>query len=154
MDTQYGVHAMDTLTTRGRAVRVLGTVLAMAVLLAGTLWGRDDDFPFGPFRMYAGSNPPDDPAPDTRVEGVDSTGAVVGLDQDNTGIRRAEIEGQQARYAAQPALLREVADAYAERHPGAPALVEVRIVIRWHGIQGGRPTGRTSDETVVRWQAS
>ncbi|MGW0431462.1 hypothetical protein ACWDV4_02760 [Micromonospora sp. NPDC003197] len=104
--------------------------------------------------MYSTSNPPNAPAPDTRVEGVDSSGALIHLDQQSTGIRRAEIEGQQARYAADPALLRQVADAYAERHPGAPALVEVRIVIRWYGITDGRPTGKFTDETVVSWQAS
>ena len=130
------------------------TLLIGAVLLAGTLWGQDDHFPFGPFRMYAGSNPPNDPAPDTRVEGVDVTGAVVGLDEASTGIRRAEIEGQQGRYAADPTLLRQVADAYAERHPRASALVEVRIVIRWYGIRDSRPTGTSVDETVVRWRAS
>lgn len=144
---------MDTLTTRGRAARLLVTLLGAALLLTGTLWGQDDEFPFGPFRMYATSNPPDQPAPDTRVEGVDAAGTVVVLGQDETGIRRAEIEGQQGRYAEDPARLREVADAYADRHPGAPALVEVRIVIRWHDIKGGRPTGKSSDETVVRWQA-
>jgi len=124
------------------------------VLLAGTFWGQDDHFPFGPFRMYSTSNPPNAPAPDTRVEGVDSTGALIALDQKSTGIRRAEIEGQQGRYAADPTLLRQVADAYAQRHPGAPALVEVRIVIRWYGITAGRPTGKFTDETVVSWQAS
>ncbi|KKJ95509.1 MULTISPECIES: hypothetical protein [unclassified Micromonospora] len=144
---------METLTTRGRAVRLGATALGLALLLAGTLRGADDDFPFGPFRMYSTSDPPDAPAPDTRVEGVDGTGAVVALGQDATGIRRAEIEGQQSRYAADPALLRRVADAYAERHPAAPALVEVRIVIRWYDIQGGRPTGRWTDRTAVRWQA-
>ncbi|PZF97181.1 hypothetical protein [Micromonospora deserti] len=145
---------METLTTRGRAARVVATALGLALLLAGTVWGTDDHFPFGPFRMYSTSNPPNSPAPDTRVEGVDSTGAVIDLGQDATGIRRAEIEGQQDRYSAEPALLAEVADAYAERHPGAPALVEVRIVVRWHGIRDGRPTGRWTDETVVRWEAS
>ena len=144
---------MENLTARGRATRLAATALGLALLLVGTLWGSDDDFPFGPFRMYATSNPPNAPAPDTRVEGVDSTGAVIGLDEDATGIRRAEIEGQQGRYAADPALLAEVADAYAERHPAAPALVEVRIVVRWQGIRAGRPTGRHTDETVVRWQA-
>ncbi|MEH0937479.1 hypothetical protein [Micromonospora psammae] len=145
---------METLTPRGRTVRLGATALGLAVLLAGTLWGVDDHFPFGPFRMYSTSEPPNAPAPDTRVEGVDRTGAVVPLGQDATGIRRAEIEGQQDRYAADPTLLRQVADAYAERHPGAPELVEVRIVIRWYGIRQGRPTGRWSDETTVRWQAS
>ncbi|MFC8615372.1 hypothetical protein ACFT9M_02975 [Micromonospora purpureochromogenes] len=143
---------METLTPRGRAVRLGATALGLALLLAGTLWGVDDHFPFGPFRMYSTSEPPNAPAPDTRVEGVDRTGAVIALGQEATGIRRAEIEGQQDRYAADPTLLRQVADAYAERHPGAPELIEVRIVIRWYGIHQGRPTGRWTDETTVRWQ--
>ncbi|MFJ8582716.1 hypothetical protein [Micromonospora sp. NPDC093277] len=144
---------METLTTRGRAVRLGATVLGLTLLLAGTVRGTDDDFPFGPFRMYSTSDPPDAPAPDTRVEGVDRTGAVVALGQDATGIRRAEIEGQQSRYVADPALLRRVAEAYAERHPAAPALVEVRIVVRWYDIRGGRPTGQWNDQTAVRWLA-
>ncbi|MER6755658.1 hypothetical protein AB0J85_03470 [Micromonospora echinofusca] len=144
---------METLTTRGRAARLAATALGLAVLLAGTVWGTDDHFPFGPFRMYSTSNPPNSPAPDTRVEGVDSSGAVVDLGESATGIRRAEIEGQQSRYAADPARLAEVADAYAERHPDAAELVEVRIVVRWHGIRDGRPTGRWTDETVVAWRA-
>jgi len=143
---------MDTLTTPGRAVRVLVTLVGGLLLLAGTVWGSDDHFPFGPFRMYAGVNPPDEPAPDTRVEGVDTTGAIVALTQRNTGIRRAEIEGQQGRYESDPGLLREVADAYTERNPGAPGLVEVRIVIRYWGIRDSRPTGTYTDETVVRWR--
>ncbi|MET8306351.1 MULTISPECIES: hypothetical protein [unclassified Micromonospora] len=144
---------MENLTTRGRVTRLGATALGAVLLLVGTLWGSDDDFPFGPFRMYSTSNPPNAPAPDTRVEGVSSTGAVIDLGQEATGIRRAEIEGQQDRYAAEPALLAEVADAYAERHPDAATLVEVRIVIRWHGIRAGRPTGKHTDETIVRWQA-
>jgi hypothetical protein len=70
---------MDTLTTRGRTVRVLVTLAGGLLLLAGTAWGSDDHFPLGPFRMYAGVNPPDEPAPDTRLEGTDSSGAVVAL---------------------------------------------------------------------------
>jgi hypothetical protein len=153
-DIPYRREPMETLTRRARTVRLGAAALGLALLLAGTVRGTDDDFPFGPFRMFSTSDPADAPAPDTRVEGVDRAGAVVDLGQNATGIRRAEIEGQQGRYAADPALLREVADAYAERHPGAPELVEVRIVIRWYGIRQGRPTGRYTDETTVRWQAS
>jgi hypothetical protein len=143
---------MDTLTGRGRAVRMLVTALGVALLLAGTLWGQDDHFPFGPFRMYSTAPGPDQDAPDTRLEGVDTAGTVVLLTERNSGIRRAEIEGQQRRYAAQPALLREVADAYVAHNPGAPALVEVRIIIRWQGVRDSRPTGTYTDETVVRWR--
>jgi hypothetical protein len=145
---------MDALTNHGRAIRVAATALGLTLLLAGTVWGDDDHFPFGPFRMYSTSDPADADAPDTRVEGVDQTGSVVDLGERATGIRRAEIEGQQAQFVADPSRLREVAEAYARRQPDAPRLTEVRIVIRWHDITDRRPTGLWSDETVVRWQVN
>lgn len=104
--------------------------------------------------MYAGVNPPSAPAPDPRVEATDATGATVQLDQQATGIRRAEIEGQIERYAANPALLREVAAVYAGRNPDAPKLVEVRLVQRWHEIRNGRVTGAQWDEVIARWRVS
>jgi hypothetical protein len=144
---------MDTLTSRGRAVRVAATALGLALLLAGTAWGQDDHFPFGPFRMYSTAPGPDADAPDTRVEGVDTTGRTVVLNEANSGLRRAEIEGQQQAYVADPGRLRQVAVAYAERNPGAAPLTEVRIVIRWAGIEDSRPTGTSSDEVVATWTA-
>lgn len=149
MDTSIA----DTLTARGRAARVVATALGALLLLAGTLWGQDDAFPFGPFRMYSTAPDPDAAAPDTRVEGVDATGRVVVLTAANSGIRRAEIEGQQQQYVDHPARLRQVATAYANHSPGAPPLVEVRIVIRWQGVKDSRPTGTSTDETIARWQA-
>src|SRR3954470_9890907 len=38
---------------RGRAARLAASAVVLAVLLGGTLWGTDADFPFGPFRMYS-----------------------------------------------------------------------------------------------------
>lgn len=145
---------MDSLSRPGRIARVAVTLVAGALLLGGTIAGSDDHFPFGPFRMYAGVNAPDDPAPDPRVEATDVAGATVALDERSTGIRRAEIEGQMQRYAAEPELLRRVADAYAARHPDAPALVEVRLVQRWHEIRGGRVTGAQRDEIIAVWRAA
>jgi hypothetical protein len=142
---------VDTLTTQGRLARLLATVAAGALLLAGTLWGVDDHFPFGPFRMYSTAPGSDDPAPDTRVEGVDTTGAVVSLTERSTGIRRAEIEGQMAAYQADPSRLRQVVEAYVARNPSAPKLVEVRIVIRYEGVRDSRPTRTHTDETVASW---
>src|SRR3954467_898211 len=110
--------AVDTLSRRGRTTRVAAAVIGFALLLAGTLWGQDDDFPFGPFRMYSTAPDPDADAPDTRVEGVDTTGRTIVLTEANSGLRRAEIEGQQRAYVDDPARLRQVAVAYAEKSPG------------------------------------
>jgi hypothetical protein len=134
-------------------VRAVATAAGLALLFAGTFWGSDDDFPFAPFRMYAGVNPPDDDAPDPRVEGTLATGAATQLGQAETGIRRAEVEAKQERYVAEPALLAEIAEAYARRHPGAPPVVEVRLVMRWHEIQDSRPTGQQRDEILAVWRA-
>jgi hypothetical protein len=135
----------------GRGIRVVATLVVAALLLVGTLWGQDDDFPFGPFRMYSTTAKLNAPAPDTRVEATDATGAVVLLTQQNTGIRRAEIEGQEPRFTADPALLKVVSDAYAKRNPKAPQVEQVRIVIRWYELRDGLPTGAWRDEVVTTW---
>lgn len=142
---------MDDMTTRGRRIRVAATLICGALLLGGTLFGVDDDFPFGPFRMYATAPDPNGDAKDTRVEGTDVNGKTVQLTEGNSGIRRAEIEGQQQAYEDEPSRLAEIAAAYASHSPGAPALRTVRIVIRWHGIRHARPTGTYTDQVVASW---
>jgi hypothetical protein len=142
---------MDAVGARGRAARIAVTVLACALLLIGSLWGDDDEFPFGPFRMYASVPDVNAPARDTRLEAIDGAGATVLLTERNTGIRRAEIEGQMDRFLGDPALLRVVAAAYAKRNRQAPELRQVRIVIRWHDIRDGVPTGAWHDEVVTTW---
>jgi hypothetical protein len=142
---------MNELSLRGRCIRVAATVICGALLLGGTLFGVDDDFPFGPFRMYSTAPDPNGDAKDTRVEGTDVDGRTVQITEGNSGIRRAEIEGQQQAYVATPARLAEVASAYAVHSPGAPELASVRIVIRWHGIKHARPTGTYRDEVIAQW---
>jgi hypothetical protein len=142
---------METMGVRGRTARVGVTLLAGALLLAGSIWGDDDEFPFGPFRMYASVPDLDAPARDTRVEATDAAGATVLLTEKNTGIRRAEVEGQMDRFRRDPALLSVVATAYARRHQRAAALSQVRIVVRWHDMKDGRPTGAWHDEVVTTW---
>ena len=149
---RYGVAPMDTLSVSARAVRLAVTVLVAGLLLAGTLWGQDDAFPFGPFRMYATTDRLDAPVRDTRLEGVDAAASRVTLDERNTGVRRAEIEGQLDQIRADPGQLGAVAAAYARRQPRAPRLVEVSVVIRWHELSHGRPTGQFHDETVATWR--
>ncbi len=144
-------HRTIRLSAPGRAVRVAGTVLVAALLLAGTAWGGDDWFPVGPFRMFATVERPDAPVVDTRVEAVDATGRRFVLTEDGTGFRRAEVEGQLGRFEADPALLGGLAAAYAARHPAAPRIVGVRVVQRWYELRVGVPSGRYRETTPVRW---
>jgi hypothetical protein len=143
---------MDILTPLGRRTRLVVTVLAAALLLGGTLWGSDDWFPFGPFRMYAGVNPPNEPAPDPRIEGVTADGTVIALDEARTGLRRAEVEGWQDSFVADPASLNRVLVAYDARNPDGPKLVDLRYVNRMHEIHMGRPTGHYQDVVLADWR--
>ncbi|MEU4241550.1 hypothetical protein [Actinoplanes sp. NPDC026619] len=142
---------MEEMTARGRWIRVAATVICGVLLLGGTLFGVDDDFPFGPFRMYSTAPDPNGDAKDTRVEGTDVQGRTVQITEDNSGIRRAEIEGQEQAYVATPSRLSEVAAAYAEHSPAATPLTSVRIVVRWVGIKHARPTGTSRDEVIAEW---
>jgi hypothetical protein len=141
-----------TISARGRAVRLVATLIAGVLLLAGTLWGSDDNFPFGPFLMYAGVNPPNEAAPDPRIEGTTLDGVVIQLGEKQTGLRRAEVEGQQASFVDQPSRLQEVVDAYNRRNPMGPTLAEIRYVMREHEIKASRPTGKWHDETLATWR--
>ena len=144
---------MEELSGRGRAVRAVATVAAGVLLLLGTVRGQDDHFPFGPFRMYSTAPDPDADAPDTRVEGVDTAGHTVVLTEANSGLRRAEIEGRQQRYVDNPVRLSQVARAYDAKNPGAAPLAEVRIVVRWTGVEDSRPTGTGYDQVIAAWTA-
>lgn len=143
---------MVGLSKMGLAVRLAATVLVAGLLVSGTVWGDDDHFPFGPFRMYSTTADADEPTRDTRVEAVAQDGRTVRLTERNTGVRRAEVEGQLARLREDPSLLATLADAYASRNPDATALREIRIVVRWHEVRDFRPTGAWHDEVVVVWQ--
>jgi hypothetical protein len=142
----------EAITVRGRRSRIAATLVGVALLIAGTLVGTDDAFPFGPFRMYATTDKLDSPVADTRVEAVDTAGHRRVLTEADTGIRRAEIEGQSDRFTAEPARLAVVARAYQRHSRNAAPLTEIAIVVRWHELRGGRPTGRYRDETTVVWR--
>ncbi len=141
-----------TISARGRATRLAATVIAGVLLLAGTLWGADDHFPFGPFLMYAGVNPPNEDAPDPRIEATTLDGVVVQLGEKQTGLRRAEVEGQQQSFIDDPSRLSEVVEAYQRRNPDGPTLAEIRYVMRKHEIKTSRPTGKWRDEVLATWQ--
>lgn len=142
----------ERLSRAGRGWRIAVAAAALALLLAGTVGGEDDDFPFGPFMMYAGRAEPDGEVDSTRVVGVTPTGDEVPLSGGQVGLRRAEFEGQLPRLEQQPQLLGVLADAYARSHPGAPDLVSVQVVQRHFELRGGVQTGAYEDTVLVELQ--
>jgi hypothetical protein len=132
-----------------RRTRLAAAIAVLAVVLAGTVWGDDDSFPFGPFRMYSTRADPDAPVISTRVVGLTADGAEVRLSGGQVGLRRAEFEGQLDRVEAHPELLGLLADAYAAKHPGAEELLEVQVVQRHFELADGQRTGAFDDRVVV-----
>jgi len=152
-DTDTGSPPVQRLGNRGRWVRVVVALLGAALLLAGTLVGQDDDFPFGPFRMYATSDELNAPVHDTRLHAIDASGHHLVLADAQTGFRRAEVEGQLPRFRRHPGLLGALATAYHRRQPDAPRLVRIDVVDRLLQLRDGRPTGRYTDHVEATWRA-
>lgn len=135
-----------------RRLRVAATVVTAALLVTGTLFGQDDDFPFGPFRMYSTRDDPDGVVRSARVEAVDATGRVLVVPDRATGLRRAEVEGQAGRFAADPSLLAEVSRAHDRLHPDEPSYDVVRVVMSDTALRDSRPTGVLSEQVVAEWR--
>jgi hypothetical protein len=149
-----GAARVERLRGRGLGTRLVATALGIAVLLAGTLFGTDDDFPFGPFRMFATTNEWSEPISIARAEVADATGRTIELTPANSGLRRAEIEGQLDRFRTDPRALSGLADAYRAHNPAAPAPRTVTVLLRHHEISRSGPTGRYTDEVVATWTLS
>ena len=141
------------LTSAGRRTRIAVTLAVAALTLAGTLVGQDDDFPFGPFRMYSTRDDPDGAVVSTRVEARDATGRLRTVDEGSTGLKRAEVEGQVRRFVADPALLGALSRAHRRLRPDEPAFTELRVVERVYQLRDSRPTGEQTERVVVIWQA-
>ena len=137
------------LTRSGRLGRLAATALVLLLLAAGSLWGDDDEFPFGPFRMYSTRADPNTPVISTRVVGLTEAGEEVRLSGGQVGLRRAEFEGQLDRIADEPELLGLLADSFAEAHPTAPELTTVQVVQRRFELVDGVQTGDYTDRVIV-----
>ena len=141
------------LSTTGIVVRLVASAGVLVTLLVGTLYGNDDHFPFGPFRMYSTTKDPNGTVISTRMESVDVNGHRDMLRGGEVGLRRAEIEGQLRRLRKDPTLLRLVADAYIKRNPNATPLARIEIIVRHYELKNGKPSGDKVDNVVTAWDA-
>ncbi|MCW2616561.1 MAG: hypothetical protein JWN08_3555 [Frankiales bacterium] len=139
------------LSQAGRRARTAATVVVAGLVLAGTFVGQDDDFPFGPFRMYSTRDDPNGTVVSTRVEAVDTGGTLRVVDERSTGLKRAEIEGQVRRFTADPTLLGALSRAHDRLRPEELPYEQVRVVERAYELRDSRPTGAQTERVVVRW---
>ncbi|HEX5495697.1 MAG TPA: hypothetical protein VFX70_14090 [Mycobacteriales bacterium] len=133
-----------------RSWRLAATALVLALLFAGTLWGSDSDFPLGPFRMYSTRDSPNAPVATTQIEATTAAGGRVSISGPETGLRRAEVEGQLGRFVGDPALLESLAAAYQRHHPGS-VLTQVEVVRRDYSLRRGRATGAVRTTVLAAW---
>jgi len=144
--------AATELTGGARRARLAVAAVVCGLLLAGTAWGQDDHFPFGPFRMYATRQRLDGTTSWYRLEATTVEGQRIFLPGSAYGLRRAELEGQIPRFVTDPGLLGELASAYEVRRPDGPDLAEVHLVKWRQRLEGGRPSGEPTSETVATWR--
>jgi hypothetical protein len=141
------------LSQRGRQARIAVTVVGIALLLSGTFFGSDHDFPFGPLHMYSHYYPATGIVTSTSVQATNANGHSVYVTQGDTGIARGDIEGELPAYEADPDRLGTLAAAFHQRHPTASPFVSMRIVQKqWH--LKDRAVVGTSLVTLVTWNAS
>jgi hypothetical protein len=140
------------LSPAGRRGRLAAVGVILALVLAGTVWGDDDAFPFGPFRMYSTRNDPNNPVISTRAVGLTAAGEEIRLSGGQVGLRRAEFEGQIDRIREHPELLGLLADAFVDANPSAPELVSVQVVQRRFELSDGEPTGDYTDLVVAEYE--
>lgn len=139
------------MSVSGRIARLAATAVVLLLTFAGTVWGQDDDFPFGPFRMYSTRDDPNKPVTSTEIVGVTADGSRLVVTGTETGLRRAELEGQLDRFVDQPDLLGTVAAAYERRNSGE-RLRRLEIVQRNSQLVDGKATGEYDETVLARWQ--
>ncbi len=128
--------------TAGMRARVFAGLLVAVLLVVGTFWGDDDNFPFGPFRMYSTKQGLDGEVRVTEVEGLTPSGQWVGLPFDDFGLRRADIEGQLGMLAQPPEeVLASMSVAYDRFGRGDYDIVALRLRERTIDIENGVPAG-------------
>jgi hypothetical protein len=134
-----------------RGARLTATAVVMAALLAGTAWGDDEHFPFGPFRMYSMRNDPNGTVSDVRLRGTTPRGEVISLHPSTFGLRSAEVDGLLDR-VEDSRLAAHLAEAYRDLDR-RPRLDELRIFRRFYQLHDSRPV-RYFEKTSGVWSRS
>jgi hypothetical protein len=114
--------------------------IIMAALLAGTAWGDDEHFPFGPFRMYSTRNEPNGTISVVKLRGTTLKGEEISLRPSTFGLRHAEVDGLLLRFVDDSRLAAHLVEAY-DNLDRSPRLKELKILRGFYQLDEGRPVG-------------
>lgn len=133
--------------------RVTATAGALAALLYGTIWGRDDHFPFGPLVQYAFYTDPNGAIDSVYLEADTTAGTRihVRLTSEGVGIPRGEIEGQLGRIIADPSILQSIAVAQRNNHPEEPQFTKLYLMRDRIKLTDRVPADTPVTETIAEW---
>jgi hypothetical protein len=138
------------LSARQRAARMTAALAVLLALIAGTLWGNDEHFPFGPFRMYSTRNDPNGTISVTKVRATSTDGRELRIPLADFGLRRAELDGQIWRFADDSRLAGILVEAY-ENMGSRPPLMELEITRTYFQLRNGRPVS-SFERTLGSWR--
>lgn len=138
--------------TPGMHLRLAAALAVALGLVVGTFWGDDDNFPFGPFRMYSTKQELDGEVRATEIEGLTEDGVWVPLRFSWFGVRRADVEGQLGMLAQPPdEVVASMAAAYERFGRGEEEIVAFRLLERTIDVEDGVPAGETV-EFIATWR--
>ncbi len=124
------------LSRRSRLTRLAACAVILVLVLAGSVFGSDDDFPLGPFHMYSTRTNPNAISRELRVQLVLANGAVIDVTNASGAPRRAELEGRIGQLQADPAEVEKLVPLYTDHVSGSPR--RLQLVWENHPLHNGK----------------
>jgi hypothetical protein len=137
------------MTATGRRVRLTATIIVFSLLVAGTFFGSDHEFPFGPFRMYATSGRSTGAVRTAALRG-EWRGERVEVHSESIGLRRSELEGQYDRFREDPRMLAALAQMF--RTEGV-RLDRLQLIVVIRRVVNGHRVGASTHRVLTEWRA-
>lgn len=135
---------MTVLGKRSKAVRNAAVLVVAVLLLAGSWKGEDDNFPFGPLRMYSTKQQLNGEVRGLQLWGMGRDRAWSLLAIEDFGLRRADLEGQLGKLAGDPdVLLAKLEETYRRLHDGTFPFAAIQLRHSVHQLRDGRPVSES-----------
>lgn len=134
--------------------RVVVLLTLAGLFLAGSFYGNDPAWPFGPWRMFSTSQAPTGNVIAMSIQVETSTNGPwvdAPIYPWTTGLNRAEVEGRIQDILAHPSMLSTLAVSHSRLKPHDARWVGVRVVRVDTVIVDRQPTGQVLRKVLASW---